>query len=76
MVISGRRVEQVEEKVALASRNIFNVTVSIDCEARTVTFETASKKLTSRLTGSPEAITHYGWGGANSENLFSDIGVE
>ena len=74
-MISGSNVEQIEEKLTFATRNVFAVTVSIDCPARTVTFEAAGRKLTSKISGSIEAITHYGCGGANSDNLFTDIAV-
>jgi outer membrane protein assembly factor BamB len=76
MMITGSRVEHIEQKVTFATRNVFTVTVGIDCEGRTIVFETAGNKLTSKITGAIGAITHYGHGGANSDNLFTDIEVQ
>ena len=75
MMIAGSHVEPKEEKIRFDRQAVFAVTVTVDCERRTVTFETAGQKLTSRITGPIDAITHYGYGGANSANLFTDITV-
>ena len=75
LMISGSPVEHAEEKASFNRQAVFEVTVTVDCVGRTVTFETAGKKLTSRITGPVEAITHYGYGGANSDNYFTDITV-
>jgi outer membrane protein assembly factor BamB len=75
MMITGSGVDEIEQKRTFARRGVFHVTVRVDCEARTVTFETDVGKLTSRITASIGPITHYGCGGANSDNLFTDIEV-
>jgi len=75
MMITGSRIEHVEEKVNFDRQRVFPVAVTVDCERRTVTFEAAGHKLTSEITGPLDAITHYGYGGANSANLFTDITV-
>ena len=75
LMITGGAVEHTEEKVVFDRQGVFIVTVSVDCKARTVAFEAAGHKLTSRITGSIDAITHYGTGGANSDNVFTGISV-
>lgn len=72
MMITGSQVEQVEEKASFTRRDAFAVAVSIDCKARTVTFAAGGKELTARIAGPIDAITHYGYGGANSDNLFTE----
>ena len=74
-MIAGSGVEDIEKKLTFVRRDVFTVTVTNDSEARTVAFEAAGGKLTSKITGPMEAITHYGCGGANSDNLFTDITV-
>jgi len=75
MMIAGSGVAPVEEKISPARRDLFTVTVSIDCKPRTVTFAAAGKELSAKMTESIEAITHYGCGGANADNLFTSIDV-
>jgi hypothetical protein len=75
LMITGGLVKQVEEKVSLGRRDVFDVTVSVDCAARTVTIEAGGSKLTSQITGPLDAITHYGYGGSNSDNEFTDVQV-
>ncbi len=58
-----------------AGIGVLKVTVSIDCRERTVVFEAAGDELRSRITGSIEAITQFGYGGSNSDNLFTNIEV-
>jgi hypothetical protein len=75
MMITGSHIEHVEEKIRFDKKAIYQLTVTVDCESRTVTFEVAGQKLTSRITEPVEAITHYGYGGSNSANLFTEITV-
>ena len=75
MMITGGLVETVDEKAVLRGQAAFAVTVSVDCSNRLVTFEAAGKKLTARITGPIDAITHYGYGGSGSANLFTGVAV-
>lgn len=75
MVITGSHVEHIEERFNSDRKAIYQVTVSVDCESRTVTFETGGQKVTARISESVDAITHYGYGGSNSANLFTEITV-
>lgn len=75
MLITGPFVEQVEEKVSIDRGSVFEMIVSVDCDKRTISFEFAGQKLSTRITGRVEAITHYGYGGANSDNQVSQIEV-
>jgi len=76
MMITGSRIEHLEEKVDFEKQRIFTATVTVDCQSGTVAFEAAGHKLTSKITEPIDAITHYGYGGGNSANLFTDITVE
>ena len=76
LMITGPRVEHVEKKVAFTRRTSFTVEVTVDCNAGTVAFSTDGKEVTSRIAPPLSAITHYGYGGANSDNLFTAITVE
>lgn len=76
MSISGPGVESVEERISLARAKMFAVTVSVDCPARTVTFEAGGKRLSAKITRPMQAITHYGYGGSNSDNDFTEAAVE
>jgi hypothetical protein len=76
MMITGNRIEHVEEKVDFDRQRVFTVSVTVDCESRTVTFEAAGHKLASKITEPINTITHYGYGGANSANLFTGIRVK
>jgi len=75
LMITGDQAKHIEKKVSLGRQGTFAVTVTVDCKSRTVTVETAGNKLTSQITGSIDAITHYGYGGGNSDNFFTDIAV-
>ena len=75
LMIAGSLVEQAEEKADLRGRDLYEVTVRVDCRSGTVTLESAGRTLTTKIVDSCEAITHYGYGGANSDNLFSGIAV-
>ena len=77
LMITGGQAQQVEQKIELDNRTrAFTVTVRIDCNARSITFEAAGHVLTSTFTGPIDAITHYGYGGGNSDNFFTDIALE
>jgi hypothetical protein len=73
ITIAGSRVEKAEAKMGSIKTDVFAVTVSIDCKERTVTFEAGGARLTSKITESIDALTHYGCGGANSASLFTEI---
>lgn len=75
LMIAGSLVGQAEEKADLRGRDLYEVTVRVDCRSGTVTLESAGRTLTTKIVDSCEAITHYGYGGANSDNLFSGIAV-
>jgi hypothetical protein len=76
LMITGSPVEHIEEKADLRGRDLFIVTVRVDCDPGTVTFEAAGKTVTARITSPVDKITHYGYGGGNSDNLFTGIRVE
>jgi len=75
MMITGAQVKPIEEKKVLGRTPVYPVTVTIDCSARSVTFEAAGHKVASQIIGPLDAITHYGYGGGNSASLFTDIAV-
>ncbi|MCU0978302.1 MAG: PQQ-binding-like beta-propeller repeat protein [Pirellulaceae bacterium] len=73
LMIAGRCVEQVEAKVALPGQGPYQASVTVDCQARTVSFAVGSQVVTTKLTGAIKAITHYGYGGANSDSVFTEV---
>ena len=73
LMIAGRCVEQVEAKVALPGQGPYQASVTVDCQARTVSFAVGSQEVTTKLTGAIKAITHYGYGGANSDSVFTEV---
>jgi len=76
VVIGGRGVERVEEPMKYSRKGALTVTVTVDCRAGTVVVETGGgKAITARITGGMDAIRWYGYGGANSDNLFGEIRV-
>ena len=76
MMVTGALVEQVEEKADLRGRDVYEVSVRVDCEAGVVTVEAAGHTVTAKIKGDCEAITHYGYGGGNSDNLFTGVRIE
>ena len=76
LLIAGALVEQVEKKIEFRGRDIYEAIVRVDCAARTVTVEALKQTLTAKLKGDCETITHYGYGGGNSDNVFTAIRVE
>ncbi len=76
LTIGGSSVEEADEKMTFDRRKPMAVTVSVDLDAGTVSFETQGKKIVSKITGSLDAITHYGFGGSNSDSLIADFRVE
>ena len=68
--------EEVDVEMTFTQRDRFIIRVTVDLDAGTVTMEAQGKKIESKLTGSPRAITYYGFGGANSDNIFSGFTVE
>ena len=74
--ITGRHAQSVTEEVDFPRQKTFPVTVTVDCKARTVTLAAAGRTLTSRIKGSLDTITHVGFGGANSTNVFTDIKIK
>jgi len=75
MMITGSLAQKAEQTVARAKLDVINVTVSIDLLARTIVFEATGAKLTSKITGPIDAVTRYGCGGSNADNLFTAITV-
>lgn len=76
LMISGGLVEQVEEKIDFKGQDVYEVAVRVDCNAGTVTLGALGQTLTAELKGDCRAITHYGYGGGNSTNLFTGVQVE
>ncbi|MFZ5830162.1 MAG: hypothetical protein ACOY3P_08740, partial [Planctomycetota bacterium] len=74
--ITGKHAHSVTEEVDFPRQKTFPVTVTIDCGARTVTLAFAGRTLTSRIEGPLDTITHVGYGGANSANVFTDIKIK
>ncbi len=75
LMITGPHVTHKEEKATFQRGAVITVTVTVDCTTRTVTLKAAGKELTSRMAGPMPGITHYGYGGANADNLFTKITV-
>ncbi len=75
LMVTGEMVEHVEQKVTFDRSTALVVTVDVDGQAGTVTFEAAGHKLSARLTRSIPAITHYGYGGGNSDNVFTAVKI-
>ena len=73
--ITGKHAQTGHGRGRLPAAEDLSVTVTIDCEARTVTLAAAGRTLTSRIEGSLDTITHVGYGGANSANVFTDIKI-
>jgi hypothetical protein len=74
--IAGEHAQTVTEEIDFPRQRTHSVTVTVDCEARTVTLIAAGRTLTSRIEGSLDTITHVGYGGVNSANVFTDIKIE
>jgi hypothetical protein len=74
-MITGEMVEHVEQKVDFDRSAALTVTVHVDCQTGSVTLEAGGHKLSTRLTRSLAAVTHYGYGGGNSDNVFTAIRV-
>ena len=75
IMIVGSQIKSAEEKIAFRKRDAIPMTVSVDCKAHTLTLDVAGQKLTSPIPAAIEAITHYGYGGSNSDNYVSVIEV-
>ncbi|MBM3861494.1 MAG: hypothetical protein FJ395_17855 [Verrucomicrobia bacterium] len=75
MEITGKLVEPAKANLNPVKAAAINVTVTVDCTAKTVTLEAAGAKLTTKITAPITAITHYGCGGANADNVFTEIAV-
>jgi len=76
LTISGSPVEPVDKKVALVDRHgPFTVRVTMDRAKGMVRFEAGGHVAETPIKSLPQPITHYGYGGANSDNLFTAIEV-
>jgi hypothetical protein len=73
MMITGRGVETIERKIDLEQSGAFTLIASVDCEEGTVAFQVGKHELKTTLDTSISAITHYGVGGANCDNLFTGM---
>jgi len=76
LMITGALMEQAEKKIEFRGRDIYEAIVRVDCAARTVTVEAMGQTLSTKLKGNCETITHYGYGGGNSDNVFTAVSVE
>lgn len=74
--ITGKYAQTVVEQIDFPQQRTFPVTVTVDCEARTVTLTAAGRTVSSRIEGSLDTITHVGYGGVNCANVFTDIKIE
>lgn len=75
LVVAGKGVARVEERAKFDARGRFEVSVEVDLEAGSVTLEAGGARAISKMTGAMDAIRYYGYGGANSDNLFGEIRV-
>ncbi len=75
LMIAGNAVERVDEKIDVG-KGVYEVTVTVDCRGQKVVFEAAGHTVRTAITGSLDAVTHYGYGGANADNFFTAIEVE
>jgi len=75
MEIAGKLVEPAKTTLNPGKADAMSVTVTVDCKERVVTIEAGGVKLTTKIIGSIAAVTHYGCGGANADNLFTEIVV-
>jgi outer membrane protein assembly factor BamB len=76
LMIAGTLVEEAETKVDFRGRDVYEVTVRVDCNAGTVTLGAMGQTVTAKFAGDCRAITHYGYGGGNSDNLFTAVLVQ
>ena len=74
--IAGKAVAAAEEHARFARDGTLDVTVSADCDAGTISCQVGEQTLKTKMTAKINAISHYGFGGANSANLFSAIDVK
>jgi hypothetical protein len=75
LALAGPRVEFADEKVSFDRSGEFKVAVTVNGEAGTVTLEANGRTISTRLKDPVGPVTHYGYGGANSDTLFSEIRV-
>lgn len=75
LVVAGKGVARAEEKAKFDARGRFDVSVEVNLKAGIVTLEAGGAKATAEMTGRMDAIRYYGYGGANSDNLFGEIRV-
>lgn len=75
LVLAGKGVARAEEKAKFDARGRIGVTVAVDIEAGTITLEAAGARVSARMTGPMDAIRYFGYGGANSDNVFGPIRV-
>jgi hypothetical protein len=76
LMITGTLVEQAEKKVDFRGKEAYEVSVRVNCDTGTVTLDAVGQTVTAKFRSDCAAITHYGYGGANSDNLFTGILVE
>jgi hypothetical protein len=68
-------VEEAQEKVQFGKANNFQAKVIFDGKSGTVTVEAGGRSVSAHLKGPARPVTHYGYGGANSETLFSEVRI-
>jgi len=76
LVITGKHVKDIEQKMDFDRRTaVHTMSVTVDCGARTLNFEADGKSVATDITGPVPAITHYGYGGGNSDSFVTAITV-
>ena len=75
ITIAGAHVDEVTEKFDFPRRGLLEASVAFDLAARQISVTIGGKTVTAKITGDIPAITHYGYGGSNSDTIFSEIAV-
>ena len=73
IIISGTHVDEQQEVFQLAKNALTEATVHFDLAAKTVSVNVAGKTVTAKITGDIPGITHFGYGGSNSDTFFTEI---
>ena len=74
--ISGDMVEKREEKITFTTRHTIAAQVEFDCPAGTVSLNVGENVVKTRITGDLPSVTHYGYGGAHADNIYTPIRVK
>jgi outer membrane protein assembly factor BamB len=76
LMITGPGVERVDKRAEFQRGGVYTMRVDVDCPAGVVTFQAAGQKLTAKMNDPWPAVAAYGYGGGNSDNLFTGIRVD